>query len=74
MSLAFKSSIEKIAGLKCDVIITGHPNYAGMFVQQAAHTALNNPFIDPGGCRKYAAFAATGLAVRLASEHRTAPP
>ncbi|HEX8610391.1 MAG TPA: subclass B3 metallo-beta-lactamase [Telluria sp.] len=65
---SFRASIDKVASLKCDVLIAVHPGFADLMEKQAARTAASNPFIDPGACRAYAANAGQRLNRRLASE------
>jgi metallo-beta-lactamase class B len=65
---SFRASIEKVAALKCDVLIAVHPGFSNLLEKQAARTAASNPFIDPGACRAYAANAGQRLNRRLASE------
>lgn len=67
-SLRFKASIATVAGLKCDVLLTPHPEQAAIFAHAAASTPAHNAFIDPGACRAYAANAAGQLEARLARE------
>ncbi|MCE3606725.1 subclass B3 metallo-beta-lactamase [Massilia sp. P8910] len=65
---SFRASIDKVAVLRCDVMIPVHPGFADLMEKQAARTAGNNPFIDPGACRRYAADAHARLAERLKRE------
>ncbi len=69
-SVAFMASIDKVAALKCDVIVSTHPDFTDTMEKQAAKTATHNTFIDPDGCRKYAAEARKRLAARLAQERK----
>jgi metallo-beta-lactamase class B len=67
---AFRRSIAKIAGLPCDVIVSPHPGFTnidGKSKKRAAGAAAD-PFIDPEGCRAYAAGAAKRLETRIAQE------
>jgi metallo-beta-lactamase class B len=64
----FKASIDKVAALKCDIIVAVHPGATNVMEKLAAKTAASNPFIDPNGCRDYAAYDRKSLADRLASE------
>lgn len=65
---SFRASIDKVAALKCDVMIAVHPGFSDVMEKHAARTSGNNPFIDPGACRRYAADAHERLADRLKRE------
>ena len=67
MSL-FRRSVEKVAALKCDVIVSTHPGFTRTLDKLAARTEQTNPFIDPEGCRKYAAASMARLDKRAAEE------
>ncbi|MGH8123554.1 MAG: subclass B3 metallo-beta-lactamase [Rudaea sp.] len=67
---AFRHSMQTVAALPCDILITVHPQFADIprkLEQLAAHGAPN-PFIDPHACRAYAAAALTKLDARIAEE------
>ncbi len=68
VSTLFKTSIDKIAALTCDVLLTTHPGASGMMEKRAARTATLNPFIDAEACRDLANRAHAGLATRIATE------
>jgi len=68
LSASFRASIDKVAALKCDVLLSVHPEFSGIMKKRAAQTASRNPFIDAGGCRAYAADARARLETRLAKE------
>ena len=68
ISGSFRATIAKVAALKCDVMVSTHPGFSQVMQKLAARTEANNPFIDPGGCRKYAEAASKRLAERLALE------
>jgi len=59
----FRKSIETVASLPCDIVISVHPEFTGLDEKIAKHD-----FIDPQGCREYASFGARSLAARLAGE------
>ncbi len=67
-SASFRKTIDKVASLKCDIVIAAHPSATDAFGKAAAKTAGANPFIDPEGCRKLAAGAAKTLDARLQRE------
>lgn len=68
ISASFQASIDKVAALPCDVIISVHPGMTGVLDKAAKRTSEHNPFIDAGACRAYADNAGKLLAKRLASE------
>ena len=68
-----RNSIDKIAALPCDVVVSTHPDFTDTFEKLAARTPAHNTFITPDGCRKYAAEAHQRLDARLASEQAGAP-
>src|SRR6185295_6431476 len=59
----FRKSIETVASLPCDIVISVHPELTGFPAKLAAKN-----FVAPGGCRDYAANATRILDARLASE------
>jgi metallo-beta-lactamase class B len=65
----FRKSFELLAGLRCDVLITGHPEASGFF-ERIAKRVEGNPasLKDPEGCRRYVESARTALDERLKSE------
>lgn len=68
ISASFAASIAKVAALKCDIVLSAHPNGVDLLGKAAARTPARNPFIDADGCRAYAASADKLLADRLARE------
>jgi metallo-beta-lactamase class B len=68
---AFRRSIDTVAALPCDILLTPHPEASG-FWERVAHrptAAGRSPLIDPNGCRRYAAAAARALNARVTEEH-----
>jgi metallo-beta-lactamase class B len=66
---AFRASIAKVAALPCDIVIAVHPGFtdlAGKLARRRLQPAVD-PFIDPEGCRVYAANAAKSLDARVAA-------
>jgi metallo-beta-lactamase class B len=59
----FRRSIEKIAALPCDIVVSPHPFFTELFEKQK-----RGSFVDPNGCRAYAAAGLKGLEVRIADE------
>ncbi len=68
ISASFEASIAKVAALKCDIVISVHPEFTDVMQKAAARTTASNPFIDANGCREYASDAGKRLAARLAQE------
>ncbi|RZT10735.1 metallo-beta-lactamase class B [Duganella sp. CF402] len=68
ISASFAASIAKVAALKCDIILSVHPDATGMMEKAAARTPDSNPFIGADGCREYAAIAGQRLTKRIAQE------
>lgn len=66
---AFRRSIALVAALPCDVMVSVHPEFTNL-VDKIARKARGDAdaFIDPQGCRTYAADAAQMLDRRLAQE------
>ncbi|MCA1660729.1 MAG: subclass B3 metallo-beta-lactamase [Novosphingobium sp.] len=60
---AFRRSLDRIAALPCDMLITPHPSASGLFERLAGGLAA-----DDGACRRYAERGRAGLAARLAQE------
>lgn len=67
-SARFRQTIDKVANLKCDIVIAAHPSFSDVFGKAAARTAQANPFVDPEGCRKLAASAGRNFEARLQRE------
>lgn len=65
---AFAASIARLGALKCDVIVSVHPGFSDLLDKLARTTPTRNAFIDPNGCKAYAASAAATLARRLDKE------
>ncbi|MDB5963198.1 MAG: bla [Massilia sp.] len=56
-------SIELVASLPCDIVISAHPEYSGLWERKAAADMQGHAgFIDTAGCRNYAAKGQAGLA------------
>ena len=67
---AFRASIDKVAALPCDVIVTVHPEFGHLWEKLAARDKgiQPDPFVDAGACRAYAAEARKLLDQRVAEE------
>ena len=68
----FLAVIDKVAAMKCDIVISNHPSFTDTMEKAAAKTAANNPFIDANGCRGYAARMKTRFEKRIADERANA--
>jgi metallo-beta-lactamase class B len=67
----FRSSIEKLAKLPCDLIVSPHPEQTHILEKHKRASKGANPFIDVSGCRNYAANAMHALDARLAKEQES---
>ncbi len=66
----FEASLDRLAGLPCDVVLSTHPGSAGLLDKLAARERepARNPFVDADGCANYAAAARQRLRLRLQQE------
>lgn len=66
----FRASIDKVAALPCDILMSPHPGFWDRDEKLAgrARQVRPDPFIDRSGCRAYAENAAQQLDKRLAQE------
>lgn len=60
----FRASLDKIAALDCDLLITPHPGASNLYARLAGKA----PLIDRSACRNYAQKARQNLDRRLATE------
>ena len=74
ISASFEASIAKVAALPCDIIIPVHPGTTDVLGKAARRSGTDNPLVDAGACRAYAAEAGGLLAKRLAKERGDAAP
>lgn len=74
LSARFRRSIQTVASLPCDILISVHPELAGIDrkLQEAATKPGFNPFIDAQACRTYAHAAEKILDARIAQEKTAA--
>jgi metallo-beta-lactamase class B len=65
-----RSSIARVEGLACDVLLSPHPEFFGMEtkLQWRLQRANENPFVDPQACKAYADVAKRRLEQRLENE------
>lgn len=63
-------SIAKIESLPCDIILSVHPGFTGMSQKLKIRSTggTPDPFVDPEGCRSYAADMRRRLDAKLAAE------
>jgi metallo-beta-lactamase class B len=66
----FGNSIARVAGLPCDVLLSPHPELFDLEskLERRRQRPQVNPFIDPQGCKAYAAKARQRLDRRIAEE------
>ena len=67
---AFERSLDTVAGLPCDLLITPHPAASNLL----ARFNGDAPLVDPGACQAFAANARANLAARLAEERKEPVP
>jgi len=71
---SFRRSIEKVAALPCDIVLSPHPQFTQVDQKLQRRAALKgegpDPFIDPNGCRAYAAAGMKQLEARIAQESK----
>lgn len=72
ISGSFEASVATVGALKCDILLSAHPDASDTLAKAAARTPASNPFVAADGCKVYAAAAGKRLAARLAKE-RAAP-
>ena len=61
----FRKSIETVAALPCDIVVSVHPDFTNLTDKMA-----KKDFVDPRGCREYAAFGTKSLDAQLARERQ----
>ena len=62
---AYRTSIAKIAGSPCEILLTPHPAASDM----PKRLALGEPLLDENACKAYAAQLTRDLDERLAKEN-----
>ena len=71
---SFRRSIEKVAALPCDIVLSPHPQFTQVDQKLKRRAELNgqgpDPFIDPNGCRAYAADGMKRLEARILEESK----
>lgn len=62
-------SMATVAAFKCDVLVSAHPEFSGLWERKEKQASLGNAaFIDQDACRKYVANARARLEKKLADE------
>jgi len=62
-------SMASVAGFRCDVLVSAHPEFSGLWERKAKQASMGNAaFIDPEACRKYVSAASKRLESKLATE------
>lgn len=71
---SFRRSIEKAAALPCDIVLSPHPQFTQLDQKLKRRAELKgggpDPFIDPNGCRAYAADGMKRLEARVLEESK----
>lgn len=68
---AFRSTLDRVAALPCDILITPHPSASDLWSRLGPGATA--PLAAPGACSAYAGRARTRLQQRLADEAKAAP-
>jgi metallo-beta-lactamase class B len=70
----FRRSIERVAALPCDIVLSPHPQFTQVDQKLKRRATLKgaggDPFIDPNGCRAYAADGLKRLEARILEESK----
>ena len=71
---SFRRSIEKVAALPCDIVLSPHPQFTQVDQKLKKRAELKgsapDPFVDPKGCRAYAADGMKRLEARILEESK----
>ncbi len=70
LAATFRDTIAKVAALPCDIVVAAHPGFTDLQakLERREAGATPDPFVDPNGCRAYAATALERLEKRLLAE------
>lgn len=75
---SFRRSIEKVAALPCDIVLSPHPQFTRVDEKLKQRAAMQgagaDPFIDRNGCRAYAADGMKRLEARILEESKESKP
>ena len=70
----FRRSIEKVAALPCDIVLSPHPSFTQVDAKLKRRAEMKgqgtDPFIDANGCKAYAADGMKRLEARRAEESK----
>jgi metallo-beta-lactamase class B len=68
---AFRKSIQTVADLPCDILVTVHPDMIDLpeKLKLAENHPAKNPFIDANACKNYASKSGAGLDARITQEN-----
>lgn len=71
----FERSVDAVAALPCDILLTVHPGFSRMneALRRRGSTPSSAPVTDPQACRAYAEDARRRLARRIAEERASVP-
>ncbi|WP_374473491.1 subclass B3 metallo-beta-lactamase [Arenimonas sp.] len=71
----FRATIARVAALPCDLVVSAHPGFSGLFDKLAEREAdpSRNTLLDPKACQAYARTGEEWLDRRLAEEAAPAP-
>jgi metallo-beta-lactamase class B len=71
LTASFRKSIQTVAALPCDILVSVHPDQSGLQekLKSAETRPAANPFFDPDACKKYASDAQAELEARIAQEN-----
>ncbi|GGC84199.1 subclass B3 metallo-beta-lactamase [Undibacterium terreum] len=64
-----EGSFATLSKLPCDILISVHPEFSGMWAKLARTTSEKNGFFVPRACRKYVGVFKESLRKRIAAEH-----
>jgi metallo-beta-lactamase class B len=71
---SFRRSIEKVAALPCDIVLSPHPSFTQVDAKLKRRAEMTgqgtDPFIDANGCKAYAADGMKRLEARRAEESK----
>ena len=71
---SFRRSIEKVAALPCDIVLSPHPSFTQVDAKLKRRAEMKgqgtDPFIDANGCKAYAADGMKRLEARRAEESK----
>ena len=71
LTATFRKSIQTVADLPCDILVTVHPDLIGLpeKLKLAESHPTTNPFIDANACKNYASKSQAGLDARIVEEN-----